>query len=132
MVASDKKRDASEIPGVKEFYRIGDTIVREGDQSDGWYVLHSGRVGVYKRDFSVAVISKPGTVIGELGFLLNIPRTATLIAQEPTLVRHIKIDLNKLITEYPEMTQRMLMNLAERLVKTTEDWREAVESAEIV
>jgi len=132
MAPSDQKRDASEIPGVKEFYRIGDTIVREGDQSDGWYVLHSGRVGVYKRDFSVAVISKPGTVIGELGFLLNIPRTATLIAQEPTLVRHIKIDLHKLIAEYPEMTQRMLMNLAERLVKTTEDWREAVESAEIV
>jgi len=129
---AEQKRDASEIPGVKEYYRIGDTILREGDQSDGWYVLHSGRVGVYKRDFSLAVISKPGTVIGELGFLLRIARTATLIAQEPTLLRHVKIDLDTLIAEYPEMAKRMLMNLAERLVKTTEDWREAVESTEMV
>jgi CRP-like cAMP-binding protein len=123
--------DIPEIPGVKEYYRIGDTILREGDRSDGWYVLHSGTVGVYKRDFSLAVISKPGTVIGELGFLLNIPRTATLIAQEPTLVRHVRIDLHTLIAEYPEMAKRMLMNLAERLVKTTEDWREAVENTEM-
>jgi CRP/FNR family cyclic AMP-dependent transcriptional regulator len=129
---SEQKRDASEIPGVKEYYRIGDTILREGDQSDGWYVLHSGRVGVYKRDFSLALISKPGTVIGELGFLLGIPRTATLIAQEPTLVRHVKMDVETLIAQYPDMAKRMLMNLAERLVKTTEDWREAVENPEVV
>jgi NTE family protein len=76
-------RSIPELPAVKEFFRIGEMILREGDPSDGWYILHSGRVGVYKRDFTVAEISKPGTVIGELGFLLKIPRTATLIAQEP-------------------------------------------------
>jgi CRP-like cAMP-binding protein len=129
---AEQSREVPEIPGVKEYYRIGDTILREGDESDGWYVLRSGRVGVYKRDFTVAVISKPGTVIGELGFLLKIPRTATLIAQEPALLWHVKIGLDELIAKHPEMVKRMLMNLAERLVKTTEDWREAVESTEMV
>jgi len=124
-------RGIPELPAVKVFFRIGEMILREGDPSDGWYILHSGRVGVYKRDFTVAVISKPGTVIGELGFLLKIPRTATLIAQEPTLLLHVKITVDDLLAKYPEMAKQMLMNLAERLVKTTEDWRESVEKTEM-
>ncbi len=121
-----------DLPTTKKFFQIGETILREGDPSDGWYVLRSGKVGVYKRDFTVALISKPGTVIGELGFLLKIPRTATLIAQEPTLLLHINISVDDLLANHPAMVRQMLMTLAERLVKTTEDWREAVEKTEMV
>ncbi|MEK6757218.1 MAG: cyclic nucleotide-binding domain-containing protein [Bacteroidota bacterium] len=127
---AQQEHSVPELPAVKKFFRIGETILREGDPSDGWYVLHSGKVGVYKRDFTVAEISKPGTVIGELGFLLKIPRTATLIAQEPSLLLHVKMSVDDLLANYPEMVKQMLMNLAERLVKTTEDWRESVEKTE--
>ena len=121
----------ADLPAKKEYYRGGETIVVEAEPSDGWYVLLSGKVGVYKKDFSVAEISKPGTVIGELGFLLNIPRTATLIAQESTLLLHVHITLNDLLTNYPAVVKHMIKILAERVVKTTEDWRDSMEKVSL-
>ena len=121
----------ADLPAKKEYYRGGETIVVEAEPSDGWYVLLSGKVGVYKKDFSVAEISKPGTVIGELGFLLNIPRTATLIAQESTLLMHVHITLDDLLTNYPAVVKHMIKILAERVVKTTEDWRDSMEKVSL-
>jgi len=121
----------ADLPAKKEYYRGGETIVVEAEPSDGWYVLLSGKVGVYKKDFSVAEISKPGTVIGELGFLLNIPRTATLIAQESTLLLHVHITLDDLLTNYPAVVKHMIKILAERVVKTTEDWRDSMEKVSL-
>jgi NTE family protein len=123
--------DFSSLPSTRKYFNIGEIILSEGDATDGWYVLMSGRVGVFKSDLTVAEISKPGTVIGELGFLLNIPRTATLIAQEPTLLLHITMSLDQLFADHPELAKNMLVMIAERLVKTTEDWREAVRPVEI-
>lgn len=117
----------ADLPSKKEYYRSGEMIVAEGEPSDGWYVLLSGRVGVYKRDFSVAEISRPGTVIGELGFLLNVPRTATMIAQESTLLLHVHITVDELLTSYPAVIKHMMKIMAERVVKTTEDWRDSME-----
>ena len=121
----------ADLPAKKEYYRGGETIVVEAEPSDGWYVLLSGKVGVYKKDFSVAEISKPGTVIGELGFLLNIPRTAPLIAQESTLLLHVHITLDDLLTNYPAVVKHMIKILAERVVKTTEDWRDSMEKVSL-
>jgi len=115
-----------ELPSTKLYFTVGETILREGDLSDGWFVLLSGKVGVFKRDFSVAEISKAGSVIGEIGYLLNSPRTATLIAQEPTLLQHFTIGVDELFRKYPDIARRMAVTLAFRLAKTTEDWRESV------
>jgi CRP-like cAMP-binding protein len=116
----------SRLPSERVYFRIGETIVNEGDPSDGWFVLLSGKVGVFKHDFSVAVIDKPGSVIGELGVLLNKPRTATLIAQESTLLLHVRMSMDELVAYHPDIVKQMLMILAERVAKTTEDWRESV------
>lgn len=112
------------LPSTKLYFNVGEIIVREGDKSDGWFILLQGKVGVFKRDLSITEISHPGTVIGEIGFLLGIPRTATLIAHEPTVVLHVHITLDELIQNYPQLAKRMMITLAERLTKTTEDWRE--------
>lgn len=127
---SQRITDFSQLPSAKLYFSIGETILREGDRTDGWFVLLSGKVGVFKRDFSVAEISKIGTVIGELGFLLNIPRTATLIAQEPTMLLHVRVGLDELFAKYPDLAKKMVLMLAERLVKTTEDWCESVDRVE--
>ena len=119
------------LPSAKRYYSAGEVILKEGDQTDGWYVLMSGMVGVFKNDLTVAEISKPGTVIGELGFLLDIPRTATLIAHEPTLLLHITIHVDQLVADHPFLAKKMMLTLAERLVKTTEDWREAAKPIEV-
>jgi len=110
------------ISGVKKYYSIGDIIAKMGDPADGWYILLSGKVGVFKRDFSVAEISERGTVFGEMGCLLNIPRTATLQALEPTSVLYVQMSMDEVVEKFPQFAKRILISLAERLAKTTDSW----------
>ncbi|MBM4162034.1 MAG: cyclic nucleotide-binding domain-containing protein [Ignavibacteria bacterium] len=117
------------IKGVKKYYSIGDTIARAGDVADGWYILFSGKVGVFKRDFTVDEIHSRGTVFGELGCILNVPRTATLQALEPTSVLFIQMNVDEVVEHHPEFAKRILISLAERLAKTTEAWWASVEKS---
>jgi CRP-like cAMP-binding protein len=110
------------ISGVKKYYSIGEIITRMGDPADAWYILLTGKVGVFKRDFSVAEISERGTVFGELGCLLNIPRTATLQALEPTSVLYVEMNMDEVVAKHPDFAKRILVSLAERLAKTTDSW----------
>jgi CRP-like cAMP-binding protein len=110
------------IAGIKKYYSIGEIITKMGDPADAWYILLTGKVGVFKRDFSVAEISERGTVFGELGCLLNIPRTATLQALEPTSVLYVQMSMDEVVEKYPQFAKRILISLAERLAKTTDAW----------
>ena len=75
----------------------------------------------------MAEFSERGVVFGELSFILNKPRTVSLIALEPTKAVHFDMPLDQLIVEYPDVTKKILVNLAERLAKTTEDFISFVE-----
>lgn len=121
-VTKDRGENEFGISGIKKYYSIGEIIANMGDPPDAWYILLTGKVGVFKRDFSVAEISERGTVFGELGCLLNIPRTATLQALEPTSVLYVKMSMDKVIEKYPAFAKRILMSLAERLARTTDAW----------
>jgi len=112
----------TELPGIKKYIPIGETIIREGERSEGWYVLLSGKVGVFKRDLTVSEISDRGTIFGELGCILHGPRTATIQALEPTSVLYVQMDTDELIAKYPEIVKSILVSLAERLSQTTEAW----------
>jgi CRP/FNR family transcriptional regulator, cyclic AMP receptor protein len=96
-------------------------IAHEGDIEVGWYVLLQGRVGVFKHDKKVAEIHQHGVIFGELSGILNTPRTATLIALETTKVIHFTTSLDNIIEHYPKMTRQIIINLAERLAKTTDN-----------
>jgi CRP-like cAMP-binding protein len=111
-----------DLPGTKKYFNIGETIIREGEASEGLFVLLQGKVGVYKRDLSLAEIKQRGTVFGELGLILGIPRTATIQALEPTFVLFVQISLEELVTKYPQLTKKILKGLGERLSATTEMW----------
>lgn len=111
-----------DLPGTKKYFNIGETIIREGEKSEGLFVLLQGRVGVYKRDLSVAEIKQRGTVFGELGLILGVPRTATIQALEPTFVLFVRLSLEELVTKHPHLTKKILRGLADRLSTTTEMW----------
>ena len=64
----------------------GDVIVHEGDESDLFYVIESGRVKVTAADGQVLREEGPGDYFGEIGLLRDVPRTATITAMEPTLL----------------------------------------------
>jgi CRP-like cAMP-binding protein len=119
---SDQPNSAYGVIGIKKLYSTGDTIISIDDPADGFYILLAGKIGVYKKDFVVAEVDTSGTVFGELGCILNIPRTATLQALEPTSVLFVKMTIDELVQKYPEFAKRLLVDLADRLTKTTELW----------
>ncbi|MGA9746019.1 MAG: MFS transporter [Nocardioides sp.] len=73
-------RNLSEVSFV-----AGDVIVREGDESDLFYVIESGRVGVTQGG-RVLREEGAGDYFGEIGLLRDVPRTATITALEDTRV----------------------------------------------
>jgi hypothetical protein len=119
---SDQPNTAYGVAGAKRYYSIGDTIARMGDPADGFYVLLTGKIGVFKKDFTVAEVNLRGTIFGELGCILDIPRTATLQALEPTSVLFVRMTIDELVEKHPEFAKRLLVDLANRLARTTESW----------
>jgi CRP/FNR family transcriptional regulator, cyclic AMP receptor protein len=126
MENSIDKDISSYSSNIRTFAEL-EQITTEGEQPNGWFILLEGRIGVYKHNRQVAEFSKRGIVFGELSFILNTPRTVSLIALEATKAVHFDMPLDQLITEYPDVTKKILLNLAERLATTTEDFISFVE-----
>ncbi len=67
--------------------RRGEILVREGDPSDRFFIVLSGRFTVHKEDSAgwVAEIGR-GELIGEVGFFAGLPRMATVLAARDSIV----------------------------------------------
>ena len=63
----------------------GEVVVEQGQPGDGFYVIGSGQVEVI-RDGQVVNTQGPGDHFGEIALLMDVPRTATVIAKTPTQV----------------------------------------------
>jgi CRP/FNR family cyclic AMP-dependent transcriptional regulator len=101
----------------------GETIVRVGEPSDSAYLILDGTVDVLgstgQGEFLVGTIG-PNALIGEMGVLMNGPRTLTVRAQ--TEVRALKIAASmfmRLVSENPEVALDVMRVLCERLAGTT-------------
>ncbi|MEK7474779.1 MAG: cyclic nucleotide-binding domain-containing protein [Candidatus Coatesbacteria bacterium] len=69
----------------KQTYRKGDVIIRQGEVGDRFYIVASGKVGVFKSRFLMKQrinTMGPRTYFGEVALLGNTPRTATIIGDE--------------------------------------------------
>jgi MFS family permease len=64
----------------------GEVIVQQGDDGDLVYVVAEGRLTV-SRDGEVLRELGPADVFGELALILDVPRTATVTANEPVVLR---------------------------------------------
>jgi CRP-like cAMP-binding protein len=67
----------------------GREIMREGDVGDAFYAISSGQVDIV-RDGSVVNTLGPGAHFGEIALLMDVPRTATVVARTP--VRAFRVD----------------------------------------
>jgi CRP-like cAMP-binding protein/Zn-dependent protease len=63
----------------------GETIIEQGEEGDAFYAIGSGQVDVFEDDELVRTMG-PGAHFGEIALLMDVPRTATVIARTPVRV----------------------------------------------
>jgi CRP-like cAMP-binding protein/Zn-dependent protease len=66
----------------------GEETIRQGEEGDAFYAVGSGKLDVYKDDQPVGVI-EAGSYFGEVALLMDVPRTATVVAKTPCRVFRI-------------------------------------------
>jgi F-box/leucine-rich repeat protein 7 len=94
-----------------------DHILTEGDEARAMYWLVRGVVAVTSRDGEAVYAElKPGAFFGEIGVLMDVPRTATIIARTKCLLVVLKKeDLQAELPKYPEMEKAIRQEAQERL-----------------
>jgi CRP-like cAMP-binding protein len=99
----------------------GDTITREGDEGDAFYVVTAGQLAVTRNGMTIRDLG-PGDFLGEISLIDGRPRTATVTAVGPVdalVVR--RADFLELMDRYGAVRLGVLMALTDR-VRGDEEW----------
>ncbi|HUK11963.1 MAG TPA: Crp/Fnr family transcriptional regulator [Thermoanaerobaculaceae bacterium] len=103
----------------REFVR-DEVIFAVNEAGDGLYVIAGGRVKVCVsssggKELILATLG-PGQFFGEMALLDDAPRSASVVAQLPTLAYRIKRDeFEKLLEQHPGIARKLLRELSLRL-----------------
>lgn len=103
-----------------EVFPAGSVVMREGDPASTAYVIEDGALEVRTRqaDGTDLVLSTlgPGEWAGEMGVLLQQPRTATVVAVTHARLRVVTAEnFMHVITEHPAETLLLLRQLSQRV-----------------
>ena len=100
-----------------QLFSTAEIILHQGEEAKAMYFLVRGAVAVMSRDGeSTFAELKPGAFFGEIAILLDMPRTASIVARCKTLVIRLnKEDLRKILPDYPEVEKGLREEAEERL-----------------
>jgi F-box/leucine-rich repeat protein 7 len=100
-----------------QIYSVNDNILTEGEEAKAMYWLVRGEVAVTSRDGeSVYAELKQGAFFGEIGILMDRPRTATIVAKTKCHVVVLKKeDLRSILPAFPEVEKAIMDEAQERL-----------------
>tara|TARA_Y100000589_G_scaffold158590_1_gene150964 strand:+ start:3481 stop:4704 length:1224 start_codon:yes stop_codon:yes gene_type:complete len=98
---------------------VGDTVFSEGEESSYLYYIISGEFEVIVAKKSVGVLNPSDMFMGEMSFLLNRKRSATVIAKRPSrLLKISQKEFIKIIKQYPNYMLLLSRLLAQRLSRS--------------
>jgi CRP-like cAMP-binding protein len=87
----------------------GERVIREGEPSDGLYVILEGTVDVMKRKDAAEVAVgrlREGDVFGEMSCLRKAPASASVVARRGgTLLKLPRKDFDELVVSYPQILE---------------------------
>lgn len=101
--------------------RKGDVVFEEGEQGDFLYYISSGRFLVTHKGTPVGSLSPADIFMGEMSFLLNNKRSATVVAEEDAkLIRISRKSFVEVMKNYPHYGIFLSKLLARKLVRSNE------------
>jgi CRP-like cAMP-binding protein len=96
----------------------GEALITEGESGGELYVLEQGRLTVERDGVTIATISDPGALIGEMSVLLGVDHSATVRADAASTVRVIE-DAVSFLERTPLMALHVATLACERLDRTS-------------
>ena len=106
------------IPFANVTYKRHEIVCKQDEPSNDLYFIVSGRYGVYADGKLVSVLTPDDMFIGEMAFLLNDRRSATIMsAGEGKLIRIPKVSFLNLIRKNPHYGIFLSKLLAQRVVR---------------
>ncbi len=96
----------------------GEVVYREGDAVTTVLVLVDGQLQIDRGGVVVNTHRVPGSVVGEIGALLHQPRSATVTAAVPSVIREIG-DPDDFFAANPQVGLELARQLAARLARLT-------------
>jgi CRP/FNR family transcriptional regulator, cyclic AMP receptor protein len=92
----------------------GEKVIVEGEATGALYVLVDGVLEVRRGDRPVVRMSEPGTIVGELGLLLDTVASADVVAVGECVVRRMD-DAQRTFEQNPAFARHLATVLAHRL-----------------
>jgi CRP-like cAMP-binding protein len=114
------RREIGELAGECDELSVpgGTQLTREGARGREFMVIVDGRAKVTKNGRTVNRLG-PGDFLGEIALLADVPRTATVTTEAPTLLLVLTDrDFDRVAKRMPAVRTRLLTVLAERLAAT--------------
>ncbi|MBR1638160.1 MAG: cyclic nucleotide-binding domain-containing protein [Treponema sp.] len=110
------------IPFKATEFKKGECVCKRGDHSSDLFFIVAGTYGVYFDEKMVSVLTPKDMFIGEMAFLLDDKRTATVIAEEPgKLICIPKVAFVNLIRKNPHYGIFFSKLLAQRVIDQREN-----------
>ena len=116
MERSDVLRIAQSHPVIT--VADGQSVIAAGDRAAALFVLAQGSLEIRAGDRLITIIGEPGSIVGEIGLLLDTPASADVIAKGETTVHRIE-GAADLFVEHPGFGQHLAVVLARRLRQVT-------------
>jgi CRP/FNR family cyclic AMP-dependent transcriptional regulator len=105
---------------IEVAFEPGHVIARQGDIGTGFFLIADGRVRIIRDGEEIASLGD-GEFFGELSVLDGKPRTAQVVAAEPTVCLALASwDFEAVVAEEPAVALAIMRALATRLRALTE------------
>ncbi|MFQ3619754.1 MAG: cyclic nucleotide-binding domain-containing protein [Spirochaetales bacterium] len=116
-------RKGEVVPGLfanreEVIFEDGETVFTEGEESNYLYYIASGTLKIYSKGKHISTLTPEDILLGEMSFLLNNRRSATVISEGRSILYKIsKNEFMNIVKEKPHYGILLARLIAQRLSK---------------
>jgi CRP/FNR family transcriptional regulator/CRP/FNR family cyclic AMP-dependent transcriptional regulator len=110
---------------IRRHFRQGEAIFQQGDPGQMLYIIESGQVRIYLQDEegqeTSVIVYGPGEIFGELAVIDGLPRSASAVAMEDTVVHTLNRDsFREHMRSSPQLGLNFMKTLSVRVRYSTQ------------